>query len=213
MSHHVAVIGAGLIGRAWAIVFARAGFDVALYDISADALEKAADSIEASAADLVAAGLMADTGFTTRIRREPDLAAALAGVDYVQECGPEILEAKQALFAELEAACGAGYDPGQFDLGHSGLGFRCESRTSGAMPGRASGQPAVPDPVGRARPVAGDEHGRDRTRACAHGRCRPGAGHGASGDFRLRAQSVAGCVAQRSDASGGRRLCERGGSG
>ena len=28
----VAVIGAGLIGRAWSIVFARAGFEVALWD-------------------------------------------------------------------------------------------------------------------------------------------------------------------------------------
>ncbi|WP_109993406.1 3-hydroxyacyl-CoA dehydrogenase [Salinisphaera sp. LB1] len=105
MSHHVAVVGAGLIGRAWAIVFARAGFDVVLHDISAEALEKAAESIEASAADLVAAGLLPDTVFTARIRREPDLAAALAGVDYVQECGPENLDAKQALFGELEAAC------------------------------------------------------------------------------------------------------------
>ncbi|HET7315245.1 3-hydroxyacyl-CoA dehydrogenase [Salinisphaera sp.] len=104
MSHHVAVIGAGLIGRAWAIVFARAGFEVALYDISPDALAKAGESIEAAAADLAAAGLVADTAFTTCIRREPDLAAALAGVDYVQECGPETLTAKQALFAELERA-------------------------------------------------------------------------------------------------------------
>ena len=29
---NVAVIGAGLIGRAWSIVFARAGFQVALWD-------------------------------------------------------------------------------------------------------------------------------------------------------------------------------------
>ena len=29
---NVAVIGAGLIGRAWSIVFARAGFSVALWD-------------------------------------------------------------------------------------------------------------------------------------------------------------------------------------
>ena len=28
----VAIVGAGLIGRAWTIVFARAGFDVALWD-------------------------------------------------------------------------------------------------------------------------------------------------------------------------------------
>lgn len=108
MSHHVAVIGAGLIGRAWAIVFARAGFDVVLHDISAEALAKAGESIAAAAADLVAAGLVADAGFTAHIRRERDLAATLAGVDYVQECGPELLEAKQALFAELEATCEPG---------------------------------------------------------------------------------------------------------
>ena len=28
----VAIIGSGLIGRAWAMVFARAGWDVAMYD-------------------------------------------------------------------------------------------------------------------------------------------------------------------------------------
>jgi pyruvate/2-oxoglutarate dehydrogenase complex dihydrolipoamide dehydrogenase (E3) component len=28
----VAVIGSGLVGRSWSIVFARAGFDVQLYD-------------------------------------------------------------------------------------------------------------------------------------------------------------------------------------
>ncbi|HXD51906.1 MAG TPA: 3-hydroxyacyl-CoA dehydrogenase NAD-binding domain-containing protein, partial [Burkholderiales bacterium] len=32
LPQRVAIIGAGLIGRAWAIVFARAGCDVTLYD-------------------------------------------------------------------------------------------------------------------------------------------------------------------------------------
>jgi NAD(P)-dependent dehydrogenase (short-subunit alcohol dehydrogenase family) len=32
MNRHVAIVGAGFIGRAWAIVFARAGFSVAVYD-------------------------------------------------------------------------------------------------------------------------------------------------------------------------------------
>lgn len=104
MSHHVAVVGAGLIGRAWTIVFARAGFDVALTDVSADALAKAGETIEASVYDLVTAGLVQNAGFTTQIRYESELGAALAGASYVQECGPEILPAKQALFAELEAA-------------------------------------------------------------------------------------------------------------
>lgn len=37
----IAVIGAGLIGRAWAVVFARAGFEVALWDGFADAVPTA----------------------------------------------------------------------------------------------------------------------------------------------------------------------------
>jgi L-gulonate 3-dehydrogenase len=37
-----------------------------------------------------------------RVRPEPDLAAALAGAGYVQECGPEVLEQKRALFARLD---------------------------------------------------------------------------------------------------------------
>jgi 3-hydroxyacyl-CoA dehydrogenase len=33
VKNRVAIIGAGLIGRSWAIVFAGGGFDVALYDV------------------------------------------------------------------------------------------------------------------------------------------------------------------------------------
>ena len=41
MGSKVAVIGSGLIGRAWAISFSRAGHDVALYDAVAGAADKA----------------------------------------------------------------------------------------------------------------------------------------------------------------------------
>ena len=44
----VAVIGAGLIGRAWSIVFARAGFEVALWDQFPQAVQPALDFIAAS---------------------------------------------------------------------------------------------------------------------------------------------------------------------
>ncbi len=37
----VAIVGAGLIGRAWAIVFARGGAEVALHDSSAGAVPAA----------------------------------------------------------------------------------------------------------------------------------------------------------------------------
>ena len=53
----IAVIGAGLIGRAWAIVFARAGHSVALYDADPVAMHRNLSSIDASLADMKAAGL------------------------------------------------------------------------------------------------------------------------------------------------------------
>lgn len=104
MTRSVAVIGAGLIGRAWAIVFARAGFDVALNDVSADALATARIAIDDALANLADAGLIVEepAAVLGRIRGEPDLAAAVAGAVYVQECGPEREADKRALFAELD---------------------------------------------------------------------------------------------------------------
>ena len=41
VNRRVAIIGAGLIGRSWAVVFAGGGFDVALYDALPDVAEEA----------------------------------------------------------------------------------------------------------------------------------------------------------------------------
>ncbi len=48
----VAVVGAGLIGRAWAISFARAGHEVAITDADAAAAEKALSFIDEALKDL-----------------------------------------------------------------------------------------------------------------------------------------------------------------
>ncbi|CAN5780581.1 3-hydroxyacyl-CoA dehydrogenase [soil metagenome] len=106
MHDTIAVIGAGLIGRAWAIVFARAGLRAALFDPDAGALARARGGVAASLGDLRAAGLIDDPApIAARIAYEPSLAAAVQGVAYVQECGPESLEMKRGIYAELEAAC------------------------------------------------------------------------------------------------------------
>ena len=100
----IAVIGSGLVGRAWAMVFARAGWDVAMYD--------AVDGVAASALDLIAEGLeeLARHGLVTdaqgaakRVRAAKSVADALEGASYVQENVPETLDAKRAIFAELDA--------------------------------------------------------------------------------------------------------------
>ncbi|MCB8888136.1 3-hydroxyacyl-CoA dehydrogenase [Vreelandella malpeensis] len=108
MTHKIAVVGAGLIGRAWAIVFARAGLEVRLFDIDIQQLDQVRGLIDESLDDLKSAGLIeAPSQVASRIAVEVDLTVALAGVGYVQECGPENVAAKQALYTQLEAVCDA----------------------------------------------------------------------------------------------------------
>lgn len=99
----VAVIGAGLIGRAWAMVFARAGAEVALHDSSPKALKDAVKQIAVSLADLKRAGLLKDPrAALNRIQPQPDLAAAVRGAEFVQENLPERLDVKQEVFRLLD---------------------------------------------------------------------------------------------------------------
>ena len=56
----VAVIGTGLIGRSWAIIFARAGWEVVLYDASAGVAEFARARVAEGLADLKLHGLVDD---------------------------------------------------------------------------------------------------------------------------------------------------------
>jgi 3-hydroxyacyl-CoA dehydrogenase len=100
----VAIIGSGLIGRSWSMVFARAGWDVALWDPAAGVAEAALGHVAAGLLDLAAHGLVDDpTGAAARVRAATELADAVEGAAYVQECAPEVLEAKRAVFAELDA--------------------------------------------------------------------------------------------------------------
>ena len=102
----IAVIGAGLIGRAWSIVFSRAGFDVALWDPVPAALPAALDFIAARLPELFDAGLIKETPgkILPRIRPVATLEEAVATAAYVQENGPERVDAKTELFARLDAA-------------------------------------------------------------------------------------------------------------
>lgn len=100
----IAIVGSGLIGRAWATVFASHGFDVALQDVAPGAAEAARTHIATNLRELAEHGLVDDPkGSLARIRVASGLADALAGADFVQENGPETVEAKRALFAEMDA--------------------------------------------------------------------------------------------------------------
>jgi len=99
----IAVIGAGLIGRSWAMVFARAGWGVRMTDPDAGSLGKAPELIRTGLEELARHGLVSDPVLASkRIVAVPTLAEAVGGVDLVQENGPEKVEIKRAIFAELD---------------------------------------------------------------------------------------------------------------
>jgi len=103
-----AIVGAGLIGRAWAHVFARGGWEVRVWDPVASQRESAARLIERSLHDLAAHGLVADAAAAARrVSVVATLEEAVREAGYVQESGPETLEAKQETFARLDAAARA----------------------------------------------------------------------------------------------------------
>ena len=100
----IAIVGSGLVGRAWAMVFARGSWDVAMYDAVDGVAEKALGLIAEGLDELARHGLVADPkGAAKRVRAARSIADALDGTSYVQENVPETVEAKRAIFAELDA--------------------------------------------------------------------------------------------------------------
>jgi 3-hydroxybutyryl-CoA dehydrogenase len=101
----VGVVGAGTMGNGIAQVFAQAGFDVRLQDVSAAALDRARSTIDKSLAKFVEKGkLTASARDETMGRLTIGTALdALRDADYIVEAIVEDVEAKQTLFRTLDA--------------------------------------------------------------------------------------------------------------
>ena len=103
----IALVGGGLIGQAWAIVFGRAGHEVMLYDADPGALKQARAALALRLQDLAGFGLVDDPDAVLgRIGYATGLAEALDGADYVQESVPERVEVKQEVYGELDRLAG-----------------------------------------------------------------------------------------------------------
>jgi 3-hydroxyacyl-CoA dehydrogenase len=98
-----AMVGAGLIGRSWAMVFARAGWHVRLYDSVASQLDAAREHIDSGLAEQQRYGLGDDAAAASaRVDYVADLEQALADVDWVQENAPEVLDVKRELYPRID---------------------------------------------------------------------------------------------------------------
>ncbi len=99
----VGLLGAGVIGGGWAARFVLAGVDVRLFDPSPAASEAVFDTVERArrAWQRLTLAPLPSEGTLTLV---DSVAAAVAGVDLVQESAPEREELKRALLAEASAA-------------------------------------------------------------------------------------------------------------
>ena len=101
----VGLVGVGLIGRAWANVFSRAGWDVRIWDPEPKALAAAPALIAQSLQDVARHGLAKDPAAAAkRVRSAASLEDAVQGAELVHESGPERVEVKLDVFARLDAA-------------------------------------------------------------------------------------------------------------
>jgi len=102
----IAVIGAGLIGRAWAVVFARAGHPVTLWDADTGVIPKALGLIGQALEEARSFGLIDEDPqiIGARISAARTLVEAVKDADYVQENTAERVDVKRRVYAQLDAA-------------------------------------------------------------------------------------------------------------
>ncbi|XP_017090890.2 lambda-crystallin [Drosophila bipectinata] len=105
-SQKIGIVGSGLIGRAWAMLFAAAGYRVQMYDIlntqlttTLQELEKELHRLEEKGSlrgKIKAAEQFALIEVTTKLEE------LVKDAVYIQECVPEVLQLKQSLYTQLD---------------------------------------------------------------------------------------------------------------
>ena len=102
----VACVGTGTIGGGWAAYFLSRGLDVVASDPAPEAWVSLRERIDAAWPKLERLGLAAGAS-RERLRFEPDLAAAVAEAEFVQESVPDYEDLKMEIFERLDAAAPA----------------------------------------------------------------------------------------------------------
>lgn len=132
-SRPIAIVGAGSIGVAWALTFARGGRTVRVQDPDAERRGAVAGELAERLDALNRHGLLAESVATiaARVAVMPGLGAAVADAEHVQECAPERVDLKRELFTALDANA-----PADASLASSSS-FLPASQFADEVPGRA----------------------------------------------------------------------------
>lgn len=113
----VAVVGTGVIGASWAAYFLAHGLEVSATDPGPGAQERLFAAVRQHWPTLVQMGLAPGASLDKLVFHD-HLEDAIAGVDFVQENGPEREDLKMALFRRMDAAL-----PGHVILASSSSGL------------------------------------------------------------------------------------------
>ena len=105
-SKKVGIIGSGLVGKSWAMIFASVGHQVTLYDIDKAQVDKALANIKDQLLELEAEGQirgkLSAAEQIALITGCTDLKEAVLGSFYIQECVPEDLELKRKVWGSID---------------------------------------------------------------------------------------------------------------
>src|SRR5258708_133234 len=97
----IAIIGTGVIGASWTALFLAKGLQVVATDVAPNAEAALRKFVEAAWPALKRLGLSPGASLSN-LSFTPVLAQAVADADLVQENGPERIDFKQKLYAELD---------------------------------------------------------------------------------------------------------------
>ena len=110
MTRRVACIGAGTVGHAWAVVFARAGYEVSLFDAKpGEVRDHALPDVRTTLQVLADGGMLTEAvdSIASRVHDAASISEAVAGAVYVQESVREDVSVKRQVFATIAAAAPA----------------------------------------------------------------------------------------------------------
>lgn len=103
----ISIVSTGVIGAGWAVHFLAQGFDVVATDPAEGAADRLHEFVESHWKTVERLGL-AEGASPERLKFVPEVAEAVSDADFIQENGPEKLDIKHALIAQIEAAAPKG---------------------------------------------------------------------------------------------------------